>query len=329
MKMEEIKGLNKIYEYRSRYQLIQVWEDANALGRILTLDGIVQLTTYDQHRYHECLGIIPYLFTQHARRVAVLGGGDGYLAKLLLATFPIERLTLVDIDPDVVETARTFFEFPDDKRLEIVHADAADWVRGDVVGGSSGGKYELIVADYTDPTAPYSVNLYTIEHFEDIRKGKLAKDGVFATQMVSPYVQPKAAGCLIRTLLAAFPGYAVFPYKVHLPWHTPPSQNGFCLATPRAVQLPVPPGLGYLNYNTAQSVFWFGNDEMYDLGSLEVSTVEKPMYSYFFRSPYQREINEWEADESKENMNTEDHEAVRTGTAGRPHPEVPGEVAVS
>ncbi len=322
MKMEDIKGLKRIYEYRSRYQLIQVWEDAQGLGRILTLDGIVQLTTYDQHRYHECLGIIPYMFTQHARRVAVLGGGDGYLARLLLAVFPIEKLTLVELDPDVVETARTFLDFPDDSRLDIVHADAADWVRGDVAEQDTAGEYELIIADYTDPTAPYSVGLYTVEHFEEIRKGKLAKDGVFATQMVSPYVQPKAAGCLVRTMSAAFPKYAVFPYKVHLPLHTPPSQNGFCLATPRPVQMQVPPGLAYLNPNTAQSVFWFGNDEMYDLSHLEASTRKNLQYAYFFKSPYQREIDEWELHENKADSDNEDVPAVRKGAAGEPDPEV-------
>lgn len=322
MRMEEIKGLKKIYEYRSRYQLIQVWEDSNALGRILTLDGVVQLTTYDQHRYHECLGIIPYLFTRHARRVAVLGGGDGYLARLLLAFFPIEKLTLVDIDPDVVETARTFFDFPDDARLEIIHADAANWVRGDAVGGSSEGKYELIVADYTDPTAPYSVGLYTIEHFEEIRKGKLAEGGVFATQMASPYSQPKAAGCLIKTLAAAFPGYGVFPYKVHLPWHTPPSQNGFCLVSRTPMQLPLPAGLAYLNPFTVQSVFFFGNDELYDPGGVEISTAKNLQYAYFFRSSYQREIDEWELDESKTDSDNEDLPAVRARAAGEPDPEV-------
>jgi spermidine synthase len=326
--MEEIKGLKKIYEYRSRYQLIQVWEDANALGRILTLDGIVQLTTYDQHRYHECLGVIPYLFTRHARRVAILGGGDGYLARLLLSLFPIERLTLVDIDPDVVETARSFFEFPDDARLEIIHADAANWVRGDVVGEESEREYELIVADYTDPTAPYSVGLYTIEHFEEISKGKLAPGGVFATQMAAPYSQPKAAGCLIKTMAAAFPGHGIFPYKVHMPWHTPPSQNGFCLASRTPMQLPVPQGLAYLNPWTVQSVFWFGNDEMYDPSGVEISTAARPMYSYYFKSPYQREINEWETDEGKEDRDIEDTEAVREGVAGRAHPQVPVQVAV-
>jgi spermidine synthase len=322
MRLQDVKGLKRIYEYRSRYQLIQVWEDDHGLGRIMTLDGAIQLTTYDQHRYHECLGVIPYLFTKYARSVAILGGGDGYVAKLLLNTFPIERMTLVDIDPDVVETARTFFEFPDDARLDIVHADAADWVRGDVVGTDADRTYDLVIADYTDPTAPYSVDLYTIEHFSEIRKRRMASGGVFATQMVSPYSHPKAAGCLIKTLIDSFPGYGVFPYKVHLPMHPPPGQNGFCLAAPGPLQLQLPKGLRYLNLHTAQSVFGFGNDEIYDLSGVDPSTEERPLYSYFFRTAYQHRMDEWEASidkeshEDKTNRDTEDAEAVREIPAG-------------
>jgi spermidine synthase len=304
MRLDEIKGLNKIYEHRSAYQLIQVFEDANRLGRLLALDGAIQLTTFDQHRYHECLGVVPYLFTRHARRVAVLGGGDGYLARLLLTVFPIEHLTLVDIDPDVVETARTFFEFPDDERLEIIHADAADWVRGDVVGQEAGGRYDLIIADYTDPTSPYSVGLYTIEHFGEICKERLSGEGVFATQMVSPYSHPKAAGCLIRTMADAFPGRRVYPYKVHMPMYMPPSQQGFCMVSPNPMLLHVPPGLRYLNMQTVQSVFWLANDEMYDLGGVEPSTRARPLYSYFFGTKYEHNPEEWEADENKANSDT-------------------------
>ena len=294
MSLENAKGIRKIYEYRSRYQLIQVWEDHSGLGRMLTLDGRIQLTTYDQHRYHECLGVIPYLFTRHARDVAILGGGDGYLAGLLLRLFPIEHMTLVDIDPDVVEAARTFFEFPEDDRLDIVHADAADWVRGDAVGTVTARGYDLVIADYTDPTAPYSVGLYTIEHFSEIRKHKMAKDGVFATQMVSPYSHPKAAGCLIKTMVAAFPGCAVYPYKVHLPMFPPPGQNGFCVASPRPMQLQVPQGLGYLNPQTVQSVFLMGNDEMYDLSAVDASTEKNQRYAYLFGTAYQHRVEEWE-----------------------------------
>jgi spermidine synthase len=254
--------------------------------------------------------VIPYLFTHHARHVAILGGGDGYLARLLLGVFPIEHMTLVDIDPDVIETARTFFEFPEDDRLEIVHADAADWVRGDAVGADAASEYDLVIADYTDPTAPYSVGLYTIEHFSEIRKRRMAPDAVFCTQMVSPYSNPKAAGCLIRTMQAAFPGYGVFPYKVHLPMFPAPGQNGFCLASPQPLQVQLPQGLRYLNLHTAQSVFGFGNDEVYDLSGVDVSTEARPLYAYFFKAAYQERIDEWEIYETKKNRDAKDTETV-------------------
>ena len=313
MGLESIRGLRKIYGHHSKYQHIEVWEDTLGLGRILTLDGRVQLTTYDQHRYHECLGVIPYLFTEHARRVAILGGGDGYVARLLLALFPVERVTLVDIDPDVIEAARAFFEFPEDDRLEIIHADAADWVRGDVVDAGTARGYDLVIADYTDPTSPYSVSLYTIEHFEEIRKHRLTDRGVFATQMVSPYSSPKASGCLILTMMKAFPKYTVYPYKVHLPMQPSPGQNGFLLAAPGLMQTPLPMGLRYLNPMTLQAVFSLGNDEMYDLAAVVPSTRESPMYAQLYNKAYARDTEEWEVqiNEDQAGVPDEDTETVR------------------
>lgn len=295
MRLSETRGLKEIYRHRSKYQLIQVMEDEMGIGRTLVLDGTVQLMTYDQHRYHEALAAVPYLYTRFARNVAVLGGGDGYAAGVLLRHFPVERITLVDIDPDVVDTARAFFEFPDDDRLEIVHLDAADWARGGV-GGQETDLYDLIIADYTDPTAPHSVSLYSIEHFSDIGK-KLVRDGVFATQMVSPYSNPRAAACLIRTMMEAFPEKMVQPYQVHLPMHLPPSQNGFCLASGFPIQLQVPRGMRYLNPMSLQAMFALGNDEIYDLGESEPSTLDRPMYHVLFRKQFSQHVDEWEIDE--------------------------------
>jgi len=312
MGLESARGIRKIYDRHSKYQHIEVWEDELGLGRILTLDSKIQLTTYDQHRYHECLGVIPYLFTKHARRVAILGGGDGYVARLLLALFPVERVTLVDIDPEVIETGRAFFEFPEDDRLEIIHADAADWVRGDVVDADTARGYDLVIADYTDPTSPYSVSLYTIEHFEDIRKGRLSDRGVFATQMASPYANPKAAGCLILTMMRAFPKHIVYPYKIHLPMQPAPGQNGFLLAAPGPMQMPLPGGLMYLNPASLQSVFLLGNDEMYDLEAVIPSTRQAPMYAQLYKRTYSRDTAEWEVqiNEDQAGVQDKDTEAV-------------------
>lgn len=298
MRLKEIKGLKEIYRHRSRYQLIQVMEDEVGIGRFLVLDGIIQLTTYDQHRYHEALAAVPYLYTRYGKRVLILGGGDGYAAGVLLRHFPVEKVTIVDIDPDVVDTARALLDFPSDPRLEVINEDAADWVRGHLAGQGI-GLFDLIVADYTDPTAPYSVSLFSLEHFTDLCH-LLTEDGVFSVQMVSPFANPKAAACLIRTVIEAFPGRHVQPYQVHLPMHLPPSQNGFCLAARYPMQLAIPPGMAYLNQGSMMAMFALGNDEMYNLDGVDVSTMDRPLYTVLFKTMYSSNVEEWELDESKE-----------------------------
>ncbi|MHA2069715.1 MAG: spermine/spermidine synthase domain-containing protein [Candidatus Thorarchaeota archaeon] len=139
-----IEGTKELFKHQSPYQLIQIHEDQFGIGRILLLDEVMQLTTYDQHRYHESLVVVPYLHTRYAEYIAILGGGDGYAAKTLLDNFPVKRITLVEIDPAVVEASKAFLDFPEDSRITVVNEDAADWI-------STARGYDLIIADYTDP----------------------------------------------------------------------------------------------------------------------------------------------------------------------------------
>ncbi|MHA2066789.1 MAG: spermine/spermidine synthase domain-containing protein, partial [Candidatus Thorarchaeota archaeon] len=139
-----IEGTKELFKHQSPYQLIQIHEDKFGIGRILLLDEVMQLTTYDQHRYHESLVVVPYLHTRYAENIAILGGGDGYAAKTLLDNFPVKSITLVDIDPAVVEASKAFLDFPDDPRVTVVYEDAGTWI-------STAEGYDLIIADYTDP----------------------------------------------------------------------------------------------------------------------------------------------------------------------------------
>ena len=53
-------------------------------GRVLVLDGIVQLTERDNHIYHEMIAHVPLLAHGTAKRVLIIGGGDGGTLKEVL-----------------------------------------------------------------------------------------------------------------------------------------------------------------------------------------------------------------------------------------------------
>ena len=175
----------------------------------------------------------------------------------------------------------------------MVHQDAATWVRdtNDKLGGD---QFEMILCDYTDPNFEHAAPLYTVEHFGAI-KNRLTGGGVFATQMVAPYANPKAAACLVKTAATVFnSGYGTFAYRVHMPAQLPPGQQGFCVATPGQVKMQVPPGLRYLNSYNAQSVFWLDNDEFYTFDGVGVSDQNNLLYASLFMQRYEANLPEWE-----------------------------------
>jgi spermidine synthase len=277
--------LKVLYDKRSEFQDIRV--EGSEIGKVLYLDNIIQLTTWDAHRYHECMAVVPYLFTRFAKNILILGGGDGFSAKTLLNTFPeIETIVMVEIDKDVVTVARGFFEFPETPKLKVVYQDAREWVRA-----NAGKKvFDLVIADYTDPTFVYAAKLFTTEHFVDIQQ-VMKPTGVFAVQMVSPLANPKATSCMMTTMRAAFPKHLVSPYTVHMPWQPAPAHQGFCLASPQPMQLQVPQGLQYLNSFNIMSIFWFDNDEKYI--EMPASTEGNLLYHRLCKEMYSRDLDEW------------------------------------
>ena len=93
----------------------------------LYLDGGLQFSTRDEYRYTESL-VYPAL-GKGARSVLVLGGGDGLAARELLRQPGIEKIVQVELDPAVIELARTTLRDAnggalDNPRVQIVIDDA-------------------------------------------------------------------------------------------------------------------------------------------------------------------------------------------------------------
>jgi len=64
------------YSLQSKYQAIEIYESAY-YGKILALDGVLQLTERDADAYNEMMSHIPLFQHANPKRVLVLGGGDG------------------------------------------------------------------------------------------------------------------------------------------------------------------------------------------------------------------------------------------------------------
>jgi spermidine synthase len=69
-----------LYSKQSKYQSIEVHQ-SKFYGKMLVLDGVVQLTERDADSYNEMMAHIPMFQHPNPKRVLIVGGGDGYVLK--------------------------------------------------------------------------------------------------------------------------------------------------------------------------------------------------------------------------------------------------------
>src|ERR1700709_2379657 len=90
---------------KSEFQDIVIFESFSH-GRVLVLDGAVQITEADEFVYQEMLTHVPLLAHGAARRVLIIGGGDGGVLRRVLQPGSVERAVMVEIDGEVIRLAR-------------------------------------------------------------------------------------------------------------------------------------------------------------------------------------------------------------------------------
>lgn len=176
----------ELYRATSEFQDIRIFENAT-LGRVLTLDGVVQVTERDEFVYHEMLTHLPLLAHGAASKVLIVGGGDGGILEEALK-HPIERAVMVEIDGMVVEASRKFLPSVcgrafEDPRTELIVGDGVKYM------AESREQFDLIVVDSTDPVGP-AVELFGEAFFRDARE-RLTTRGVLVTQNGVPFFQPQ------------------------------------------------------------------------------------------------------------------------------------------
>ncbi len=259
-----------IIAYRhSAYQEIVVTRRGNDMR--LYLDGGLQFSTRDEYRYTESL-VYPALGAG-AHSVLVLGGGDGLAARELLRQPGIEKIVQVELDPVVIELARTTMRSAnngslDNPRVHIVTDDAMTWLRG-----LHSGSFDAVIVDLPDPDTPVLGRLYSTEFYTLVSRA-LAPGALMVVQAGSPYSTPIAFWRTVSTIEAA--GYAVTPYHVYVPTF---GDWGFALArrndvAPRPTMPPNAPPLRFLNQSVLDAATVFADDVR--PRPLEPSTLEHP-----------------------------------------------------
>ena len=183
-----IRVNKQLYSKQSDYQRIDIFETPE-FGRVLTLDGNVMLTERDEFIYDEMIVHVPMAVHKEAKDILVIGAGDGGVVRELTRYDRVERIDLVEMDPQVVEACRAYLPGNacrmDDRRVHIYFENALKFIR------RCEEEYDLIIVDSSDPFGP-SEGLFTREFYGSCFNA-LKEDGIMVNQQGSPFYAEDAS----------------------------------------------------------------------------------------------------------------------------------------
>jgi len=244
-----------IFARDTRYQHIVLTRFKDDLR--LFLNSHLQFSSRDEYRYHEALVHPGLSAVPVPRSVLVLGGGDGLAVREILKYPQVEKITLVDLDPEMTKLFSTQPMLTDlnkksllDPRLQIINADAFPWV------DKNTQSFDFIVIDFPDPTNYALGKLYTTAFYRAVAR-HLSAQGFLVVQSTSPMFARDSFWCIAETLRQA--GLQTFPYHVYVPSF---GEWGFVLAGTHDYFPPktIPAGLKFLSPEGIPLLFDFPPD---------------------------------------------------------------------
>lgn len=199
------------YENKTEHQHLVIFQNAR-FGRVMALDGVIQTTEADEFIYHEMLTHVPLFAHGAAKKVLIIGGGDGGILREVCKHPEVESVVQVEIDAAVVEMSKQYLPHHsagafEDARAEIIIDDGAAFVK------NTDRKFDVIISDSTDPIGPAEV-LFS-EDFYAHCKSCLNPGGIMVTQNGVAFMQLDEVTNTAQRLGPCFP-HATF-YSAAVP----------------------------------------------------------------------------------------------------------------
>lgn len=169
-----------ICQRETRYQELLIFRNPY-FGKVLALDGVVQLTERDEHFYHEMLAQVALHAHPSPQSILIIGGGDGGTLREVLKHTPVKSVTLVELDGAVIEASKEFLPTLStgfhDQRTQVLETEGAGFL------ARTKDEFDLIIIDSTDPVGP-ARSLLTSQFFESASSA-LGAEGIFVAQTES------------------------------------------------------------------------------------------------------------------------------------------------
>ena len=179
-----------LYDKKSRFQRIGVYQTRHH-GKMLALDGIIQLTEFDEFAYQEMLAHVPLFAHPRPEQVLVIGGGDGGILREICRHGNLKTIDFCEIDEEVIKVSKQFLPSLacgfDDPRIRVHIGDGYAFVL------EKKKEYDVIIVDSSDPVGPGDV-LFKKPFYEGL-KAALKPGGIVATQGESIFLHQE---CVLR-----------------------------------------------------------------------------------------------------------------------------------
>ena len=191
----------ELVHVRSAFQDILIFQSVGH-GRVMFLDGVVQITERDEFVYQEMLAHVPLISHGACERVLIIGAGDGGILRRVLQHRNVRRAVMVEIDGEVIRLAREYLpaiggDAWEDGRAEVIVGDGIDYVRH-----AKDASFDAVIVDSTDPIG-VGESLFTEEFYADAAR-ILSASGVIVNQCGVPFMQADELRITSRRRARAF-----------------------------------------------------------------------------------------------------------------------------
>jgi len=193
-------------------------------GNALMLDGVIQCTERDEFSYQEMIAFLPINSHPNPKKVLIVGGGDGGVAREVVKHPQVESVVQCEIDDRVIEVSKKYLPFMakgfDDPKMTLHIGDGFEFMK------NHPSEFDVIITDSSDPIGP-AASLFQESYFQLLRKA-LRPGGIVCSQGENMWfhadlIKPLIASC--KTL------YPVVDYAYTCTPTYPGGQIGFILCS--------------------------------------------------------------------------------------------------
>lgn len=208
----DIKVDKQLFGADTDFQRIDVFESAE-FGRFLSCDGSIVFSEKDEFTYDEMIVHVPMAVHPNVKKVLVIGGGDGGVARELTYYDEIEEIDVVETDKVFIDVCKEFFPDNacglDDRRVTVFNENGLKFLR------AKQDEYDLIINDAIDPLG-HAAGLFTKEFYGNCYRA-LKEAGIMVYQHGSPFYDEDEDTCraMHRKASHSFPISRV--YQAHIP----------------------------------------------------------------------------------------------------------------